>query len=106
MPGDPVECLRLDRTVRTAWQEVAENSVDMAHFVSVHGTGRVAEVGELTIDGPLRAGPQHPVVPVAARASSKASIESRSFGPGLGVVTFTLMGTVTMVSDDHTDRRQ
>ncbi len=51
LPADPVECLRLDRTVRTAWQEVAENSVDMAHFVSVHGAGRVAEVGELTIEG-------------------------------------------------------
>ena len=28
---------RFTWTVRTAWQEIAENSVDMAHFQSVHG---------------------------------------------------------------------
>ncbi len=97
LPGDPVECLRLDRTIRTAWQEVAENSVDMAHFVSVHGAGRVAEVGELTIDGPLRRVRSTQSFQ-SSRGEFEGHIESRSFGPGLGIVTFTLMGTVTMVS--------
>ena len=29
---------RVDRGCATVWQEIAENSVDMAHFISVHGT--------------------------------------------------------------------
>lgn len=97
LPPDPVECLRFDRTVRTAWQEIAENSVDMAHFVSVHGAGRVADVGELHIDGPLRC-VQSTQSFRSSRGEFEGQIESRSFGPGLGIVTFTLMGAVTLVS--------
>lgn len=97
LPADPVECLRFDRRIRSAWQEIAENSVDMAHFRSVHGTGRVSQVGELLIDGPYRrvlSGQSFKT----ARGEFEGQIESNSYGPGLGVVHFTLMDTVTLVS--------
>jgi nitrite reductase/ring-hydroxylating ferredoxin subunit len=97
LPDRPVECMRIDRTIDTAWQEVAENSVDMAHFVSVHGAGRVAEVGDLLIDGPYRR-VQSTQAFQSARGEFEGSIESNSYGPGLGVVVFTLMGAVTLVS--------
>ncbi len=97
LPDHPVECLRIDRRIGTAWQEIAENSVDMAHFRSVHGAGRVADVGELFIDGPYRRVRSTQSFQ-SARGEFEGHIESNSYGPGLGVVHFTLMGTVTLVS--------
>ena len=97
IPERPVECMRLDRRVRTAWQEVAENGVDMAHFKSVHGTGRVSEIGELTIEGPLRRVHSKQAFQTA-RGEFEGTIESNSYGPGLGVVSFSLMSTITQIS--------
>jgi phenylpropionate dioxygenase-like ring-hydroxylating dioxygenase large terminal subunit len=97
LPSKPVECLRIDRRINSVWQEVAENSVDMSHFASVHGMSRVADVGELFIDGPYRR-----VRSVQAfqtsRGEFEGQIESNSYGPGMGIVQFSLMGTVTLVS--------
>jgi phenylpropionate dioxygenase-like ring-hydroxylating dioxygenase large terminal subunit len=97
LPDDPVECLRLDRDVAAAWQEIAENSVDMAHFRSVHGLSRVSEVGELHIDGPYRRTRSRQSFQTA-RGEFEGQIESNSYGPGVGVVAFTLMGKVTLVA--------
>lgn len=97
LPDDPVECMRMDRRVRTAWQEIAENSVDMAHFKYVHGMGRVADVGELTIDGPLRTVRSTQAFHTP-RGEFEGQIESNSYGSGMGVVEFTLMSTVTMIT--------
>ena len=97
LPANPVECLRLDREVAAAWQEVAENSVDMAHFRSVHGLSRVSEVGELHVDGPYRRTRSSQSFQTAC-GEFEGQIESNSFGPGLGVVHFTLMGRVTLIS--------
>ena len=88
---------RVDREVGTAWQEIAENSVDMAHFVSVHGTGQMAAMGDMTVDGPYRQ-----VVSEQVFSSSKgdlpATLTSRSMGPGMGTVDFEMFCTVTLVS--------
>lgn len=54
LPDDPVECMRFTTTVRSVWQEIAENSGDMAHFKFIHGMSRIAEIGEMTIDGSHR----------------------------------------------------
>ena len=97
LPEDPVECMRFTTTVRSMWQEIAENSVDMAHFKSIHGMSRIADIGAMTITGPLRQ-----VVSTQAFKSSKGEfegqIESNSYGPGIGVVHFTLMSRVTLIS--------
>jgi hypothetical protein len=92
-----VECLRINRRIGSVWQEVAENSVDMAHFRSVHGMSRVAEVGELFIDGAYRRVRSSQSFQTA-RGEFEGQIESNSFGPGVGIVQFSLMGTVTLIS--------
>ena len=97
LPDNPVECMRMDRTVGTAWQEIAENSVDMAHFKYVHGLGSIADIGELTIDGPLRTVRSSQAFQTP-RGEFMGELQSNSFGPGMGAVKFTLMSTVTMVT--------
>jgi phenylpropionate dioxygenase-like ring-hydroxylating dioxygenase large terminal subunit len=97
LPEDPVECLRFDRRIKTVWQELAENAVDMAHFVSVHGAGRVADVGELVIDGHYRRVRSTQAFQTG-RGEIDGEIESNSHGPGIGIITFRLMSEVTLVS--------
>ena len=97
LPEEAVECQRFNRQVRTGWQELAENSVDMSHFRSVHGLNRVAEVGELHIEGPYRRVRSNQSFQTP-RGEFEGQIESNSYGPGMGVIHFTLMGTVTLIS--------
>jgi nitrite reductase/ring-hydroxylating ferredoxin subunit len=97
VPDDFVACGVHEWTVRTAWQEVAENSVDMAHFVSVHGLSRVAEVGEVVLDGPRRQINSTQSFNTA-RGTFEGALQANSFGPGVGVTHFDLMGRVTLLS--------
>lgn len=87
---------RFDRIIGTAWQEIAENSVDMAHFKYVHGTGEVRPVGTYSVDGPFRL-----VESVQSFDSSKGRVDgglvSNSAGPGFGHIEFRLFATVTLV---------
>jgi phenylpropionate dioxygenase-like ring-hydroxylating dioxygenase large terminal subunit len=86
-----------DRRVNSAWQEIAENSVDMAHFKFIHGMGQIAEVGELTIDGPFRQVRSKQLFN-SARGAFEGNLTSNSFGPGVGAIDFELLGTVTLIS--------
>jgi nitrite reductase/ring-hydroxylating ferredoxin subunit len=95
--SDLVEAQRFTRQVRSYWQELAENSVDMAHFTSVHGLSTMGQIGTLEIDGPIRRVHSKQSF-LTARGEFEGSIESISFGPGAGVVNFELMSTVTLVS--------
>lgn len=95
--ADAVEAHRFDRTVGTVWQEIAENSVDMAHFKSVHGTAQVSPIGQLTMDGPFRQVRSEQVF-ASSQGEFTGKLESNSNGPGVGVVHFDLMGRVTLVS--------
>jgi len=97
LPEQAVECMRLTTRINSAWQEIAENSVDMAHFKYVHGVSRIADIGEMTIDGWFRR-----VRSTQAFQTSKGElegqIESSSYGPGVGAVQFTLLSRVTLFS--------
>lgn len=98
LPDDAATVHRVERTVGTVWQEVAENSVDMAHFVSVHGAGQVAAVGEMTIDGPFRQVRSEQTF-TSSRGDLPATLTSNSLGPGMGVIVFELFGhSVVLVS--------
>jgi phenylpropionate dioxygenase-like ring-hydroxylating dioxygenase large terminal subunit len=97
LTDEHVEVGRLTWTVATAWQEVAENSVDMAHFRSVHGLERVGEIGDIAIDGPVRTVRSAQLFN-SARGTFEGALESNSYGPGVGVIHFDLMGRVTLVS--------
>ncbi len=83
--------------VRSVWQEIAENSVDMAHFTSVHGLTRVGDIGEITMDGPRRTINSTQSFNTA-RGTFEGAISANSHGPGLGVTHFDLMGRVTLLS--------
>ncbi len=92
-----VECMRFTRQIKTVWQELAENAVDMAHFKSIHGMSKIGEIGQIDIDGPLRR--VHSAQSFqTSRGEFEGSIESTSYGPGVGVVRFELMSVVTLVS--------
>jgi nitrite reductase/ring-hydroxylating ferredoxin subunit len=89
---------RVDREVATVWQEIAENSVDMAHFVSVHGTAERASVGEMTVDGPIRQVRSEQTF-TSSKGDLPATLVSTSLGAGLGYIEFGLFGhTVVLVS--------
>ena len=83
--------------VRSAWQEIAENSVDMAHFTSVHGLTRIGDIGEITMDGHRRTINSTQSFNTA-RGTFEGAISANSHGPGLGVTHFDLMGRVTLLS--------
>jgi hypothetical protein len=76
---------------------VAENSVDMAHFKYVHGMKQIAQLGKLTIDGPYRQVESTQSFNTS-RGDFQGNLLSNSFGPGIGVIYFDLMGRVTLVS--------
>jgi nitrite reductase/ring-hydroxylating ferredoxin subunit len=108
--ADMVYAGRFDRVVRSVWQEIAENSVDMSHFKYVHGMPEINAVGQMTIDGPFRV-----VESKQAFTTSKGpvtgEIVSSSLGAGIGHIEFRLFSTVTLISamtpidDDHVQVR-
>ena len=110
LTDEHVEVGRFTWTVRSAWQEIAENSVDMAHFRSVHGLERVSPIGEITIDGPIRTVKSVQLFN-SARGTFEGTLLTSSYGPGAGVIHFDLMGRVTLVSSttpvdlDHVEVR-
>jgi nitrite reductase/ring-hydroxylating ferredoxin subunit len=105
--ADYAECAKLDWTVQTAWQEIAENSVDMAHFKSVHGLTRISEIGELHIDGHYRRVTSTQLFN-SARGTFEGQLQSNNHGPGVGITTFDLLGgrltsivSVSPIDDEH-----
>ena len=97
VPDDFVAAGAFEWRVRTAWQEVAENSVDMAHFTSVHGLTRPGDISDVTIDGPRRTIASSQSFNTA-RGPFEGAIEANSYGPGVGVTHFDLMGRATLLS--------
>ncbi len=91
--------------VRTAWQEMGENTVDPAHFRYVHGTDEVAEVQRYETDGPtsVMISVQKYVTP---RGVTEGHIDAYSFGPGFaytwftGIVDALLVATTTPIDDE------
>lgn len=92
-----VHCASAQWTVASAWQEMAENSIDMAHFVSVHGTPQLGEVGEVHEDGPVRK-----VVNITKYETAQGVIDGQlkveMYGPGTSVTRFELFGTINLLS--------
>ena len=98
LPDGALPVHRVDREVATVWQEIAENSVDMAHFVSVHGTAQMASVGTMTIDGPFREVRSEQTF-TSSQGDLPATLVSTSLGAGLGHVEFGLFGhSVILIS--------
>jgi phenylpropionate dioxygenase-like ring-hydroxylating dioxygenase large terminal subunit len=85
-----------ERTVKTNWQEMGENVVDIAHLAALHHTppprSYVVEdegaVRTVTFDQPYR----------TIAGEGDACVVSTGYGPAIGVVRYSGLIDVTMVS--------
>ncbi len=86
-------------------QEMAENAVDLAHFLYVHGTNDVPDAEILEFDGYTRRGFLRTRNPTP-KGEIEGSIENRNLGPGLSVVRFkgiydtVLMANITPIENE------
>jgi 3-ketosteroid 9alpha-monooxygenase subunit A len=74
---------RREWTVRTCTQEMAENTVDEAHFRYVHGTQAVAETERVEAEGPVfRVVSRNRVATRRGEQAGRIEIETHGFGFG------------------------
>jgi phenylpropionate dioxygenase-like ring-hydroxylating dioxygenase large terminal subunit len=96
-------------TIRTRNQEMAENSVDSAHFRFVHGTSNMPTSQAEVRDHVLRVFSNADTE--SARGTVAGSVESLSHGFGFGTVRFKglvetlLVSSVTPIDGEHVDVR-
>lgn len=110
--GDPgwSDYITSEYVIHTVPQEMAENSVDPAHFRYVHGTSMVAEVEEYRTDGPVAVmrSKQGYVTP---RGNVEGRIDVTSYGPGFGTTWFSgiidalLVSCTTPIDEESTRLR-
>lgn len=85
--------------VETAWQEIAENSVDGAHFQYVHGTPAPGTVASADFSGPVRQ--QRVDVTYNTRIGPVDGYQvSGSYGPGFGTVHFHIFGDAYLITSN------
>ena len=88
--GDPEwsTVIRTEHVVDAAWQEMAENGVDSAHFRYVHNTAEVPELESYDTDtfpySQMRSSQKFPT----PRGVMEGRIDSRMVGPGMSIVEF------------------
>ncbi|MCU0267241.1 MAG: Rieske 2Fe-2S domain-containing protein [Acidimicrobiales bacterium] len=96
--------------IPAAWQEIAENQVDVAHFRYVHNTDIIPEVAEYTTEGHmafLRSTQKFPT----PRGVVDGRIDVDTYNPGFGVIRFSgivdtvLMGCCTPVTAEECQLR-
>jgi nitrite reductase/ring-hydroxylating ferredoxin subunit len=92
-----VPCGTAEWTVASFWQEMAENSIDMAHFVFVHGSPELGEVGDVHTDGPIRK-VVNKTVYKTPQGNMDGELRVDMYGPGTSVTTFELFGKVTLLA--------
>ena len=84
-------------TIRTSWQELAENGPDYVHLRTVHGAADVPELESWDTDGHivrLRSRQEFRT----PRGSTPGRIDVDSYGPGFAVARFSGIVDTTMVS--------
>ena len=90
--------IRTDHTIDAAWQEMAENGVDSAHFRFVHNTATVPEIESYTSDGPesdMKSSQKF----LTPRGVIEGHIDTHAWGPGLSLAWFTgIVDTVNLAS--------
>ncbi|MDZ7731984.1 MAG: Rieske 2Fe-2S domain-containing protein [Acidimicrobiia bacterium] len=76
-----------DYIIAASWQEMAENSVDSAHFRYVHNTETVPEIEDYQADGyqaSMRSAQRFPT----PRGTVDGRIDVDNYGPGFGLTRF------------------
>jgi hypothetical protein len=92
-----IPCGSAQWTVASYWQEMAENSVDMAHFVSIHGSPELGVVGDVRTDGPFRS-VVNKTVYRTPKGNMDGALRVEMYGPGTSVTTFELFGKVSLLA--------
>jgi phenylpropionate dioxygenase-like ring-hydroxylating dioxygenase large terminal subunit len=96
--------------IDTAWQEMAENGVDAAHFRYVHGTAEVPVLERYEPDG-HRSHMRSKQFFVTPRGNVEGRIDTDADGPGFSVVRFSgiidtmLLGCATPIERDRCEMR-
>jgi 3-ketosteroid 9alpha-monooxygenase subunit A len=97
-------------TIDTAWQEMAENGVDAAHFRYVHGTAEVPVLERYEPDG-HRSHMRSRQLFVTPRGNVEGRIDTDTEGAGFSVVRFSgiidtmLLGCATPIERDRCEMR-
>ena len=103
------EPTRREWTVRSCTQELAENTVDQAHFRYLHGTNTVAETELETQDHVLHVVSRSKVATPKGEADGVIDIRTHGFGFGTtrfsGVVETLVVTTGTPIDADHVHSR-
>jgi phenylpropionate dioxygenase-like ring-hydroxylating dioxygenase large terminal subunit len=109
-PDNFTEMVTREYIIEAAWQELAENGVDAAHFRYVHHTEQVPELESYELDGPftrMRSIQKFPT----PRGVVDGRIDADSFGPGFscirfsGIIDTVLMGTNTPIGPNKCHMR-
>ncbi len=96
--------------IPAAWQDIAENSVDLAHFRYVHNTDSVPEARLYETDGP-RTKVRTVQRFVTPQGVVDGKIDIDQYGPGFSVIRFSgvvdtvLLGCNTPVTNESTELR-
>lgn len=96
--------------IPAAWQEIAENQVDAAHFRYVHNTDEVPDVRLYETEGPLARMRSRQRFPTP-QGVVDGRIDTDAHGPGFSVIRFggivdtVLLGCATPVTADETQVR-
>jgi nitrite reductase/ring-hydroxylating ferredoxin subunit len=101
---------RREWAVRSCLQEMAENTVDEAHFRYVHGTRAVAETESVRVEGPvLRLVSRNRVGTPRGEQTGRIEIEAHGLGFGTtrfsGIADLLLVSTGTPIDADHVHMR-
>jgi phenylpropionate dioxygenase-like ring-hydroxylating dioxygenase large terminal subunit len=96
--------------IATAWQEMAENGVDSAHFRYVHGTAELPVLERYEPDA-HQSHMRSKQFFVTPRGTVEGRIDTDAHGPGFSVVRFSgiidtvLLGCATPIDRDHCEMR-
>jgi len=83
--------------IRTCLQEMAENTVDGAHFQSVHGHPGAASYEGIRFEGPYMRMDSKQLFP-SSRGPVEGTLSSESWGYGLGVVRYETVIGICMLT--------
>jgi phenylpropionate dioxygenase-like ring-hydroxylating dioxygenase large terminal subunit len=89
----------LNRThvIKTCLQEMAENTVDAAHFVTIHQHPGAAAYDSLTFDGPKMSMRSKQLFP-SSRGPVEGTLDTASTGYGFGAVNYKTLIEICMIT--------
>ncbi|HLG86905.1 MAG TPA: Rieske 2Fe-2S domain-containing protein [Alphaproteobacteria bacterium] len=95
--GEFIGPLGRTHTIKTCLQEMAENTVDAAHFVTIHNHPGAATYEGLSFDGPDLVMKSKQVFP-SSRGPVDGTLDTYSRGYGFGVVHYRTLVEICMVT--------